>query len=57
MIAFVALQAVAVPFLIVLVIFAIVAIAIFVRVFGEAVRRNPNRPGAEEEEERERREE
>jgi hypothetical protein len=57
MIAFVALQAVAVPFLIVLFIVAIVLVAIFARVFGEAVKRNPNRPGGEKEEERERRDE
>jgi hypothetical protein len=49
---------IAIPFLLVLVIIAIVAIPILIRVFGEAVRRNPNRPGGEQEEEdRERRDE
>jgi hypothetical protein len=33
--------------LIILVIIAIIAIPILIRVFGEAGRRNPNRPGGE----------
>jgi hypothetical protein len=33
--------------LIILVIVALIAILIFMRVFGEAARRNPNRPGGE----------
>jgi hypothetical protein len=33
--------------LILLVVIAIIAIPILIRVFGEAARRNPNRPGGE----------
>ncbi len=44
----------AIPLLLILVIVAIVLIPILIRVFGEAVRRNPNR--AEDEEDRVRRE-
>jgi hypothetical protein len=33
--------------LIILVVIAIVAIPIFIRIFGEAARRDPNRPGGE----------
>ena len=42
--------------LILLVVIAIIAILILIRVFGEAARRNPNRPGGRDEiEERDRR--
>ena len=37
----------AVVSLIILVVIALVAIPILMRVFGEAARRNPNRPGGE----------
>ncbi len=37
----------AVVALIILVVIALVAIPILMRVFGEAARRNPNRPGGE----------
>ncbi len=41
--------------LLILVVIAIIAIPILIRVFGEAVRRNPNRPGGTDEtEERDR---
>jgi hypothetical protein len=33
--------------LIILVVIALIAIPILIRVFGEAARRNPNRPGGE----------
>lgn len=33
--------------LIILVVIALIAIPILIRVFGEAVKRNPNRPGGE----------
>jgi hypothetical protein len=33
--------------LIILVIIALIAIPILIRIFGEAARRNPNRPGGE----------
>ena len=46
---------VAIPFLLVLVVVAIVAIPVLIRVFGEAVRRNPD--DEQEEEGRERRDE
>jgi flagellar basal body-associated protein FliL len=38
---------IAVISLIILVVVAIIAIPILIRVFGEAARRNPNRPGGE----------
>ena len=42
--------------LIILVVIALIVIAILIRVFGEAARRNPNRPGGRDEiEERDRR--
>ncbi len=42
--------------LIILVVIALIAIPILMRVFGEAARRNPNRPeGTDETEERDRR--
>ncbi len=43
----------AVVILIILVLLAIVAAVLFFGVFGEAVRRNPHRPGNEREEHRE----
>lgn len=42
---------IAVIALIILVVIAIIAIPILIRVFGEAARRNPNRPGGEGEDE------
>jgi flagellar basal body-associated protein FliL len=42
---------IAVIALIVLVVIAIIAVPILIRVFGEAARRNPNRPGGEGSEE------
>ena len=38
---------IAVISLIILVVIAIIAIPILIRIFGEAARRNPNRPGGE----------
>ena len=38
---------IAVIALIILVVIALIAIPILIRVFGEAARRNPNRPGGE----------
>ncbi len=38
---------IAVISLIILVIIALIAIPILIRIFGEAARRNPNRPGGE----------
>jgi hypothetical protein len=38
---------IAVISLIILVVIALIAIPILIRVFGEAARRNPNRPGGE----------
>jgi hypothetical protein len=38
---------IAVISLIILVVIALIAIPIFIRVFGEAASRNPNRPGGE----------
>ena len=44
---------IAVISLIILVVIALIAIPILIRVFGEAVRRNPNRPeGTDDSEER-----
>ena len=40
-------MSIAIVSLIVLVIVAIIAIPILIRVFGEAASRNPNRPGGE----------
>jgi hypothetical protein len=41
---------IAIVSLLVLVIVAIIAVPILIRVFGEAARRNPNRPEGEEDE-------
>jgi hypothetical protein len=38
---------IAVISLIILVVIALIAVPILIRVFGEAARRNPNRPGGE----------
>jgi hypothetical protein len=40
-------MSIAVISLIILVVIAIIAIPILIRIFGEAARRNPNRPGGE----------
>ena len=40
---------IAVISLLILVVVAIIAILVFMRVFGEAARRNPNRPGGSDE--------
>jgi uncharacterized membrane protein len=45
----------AVVFLLILVLVAIVAVVLFFGLFSEAVRRNPNRPGSSDREEQEER--